>query len=521
MTSTPKRKAQRKSLGAYYSPPSLVTPLVEWAVRNKDEVVLDPSCGDGIFLDAAAAKLKKLGASVKELSHGIRGVDLNPEAAAVTSKNLRETMPAIKPNILESSFFALARPKAAQRIDVIVGNLPAELIHAGYAAPVRKFLRSSFDSVSVLSFSSFAFPDVQAEVVLLLCENKSASALGTLSLAKIESVEQLKDLPSVLRTSQKFPLEVEPEKWRPESTGDTSASILDALTKRGAFLPLLSLGKAGIGYVSGANDFFVLRPSEARALNLPEESLRRSLVKARQMAGSLFSRNDFRNLESADDRCLLWLPGTELNQAEKSYARKGVEMGVSAAYKCRVRDPWYRVPGVSVPDAFLTYMSDVLPRLSLNQAKAVSSNTLLNVNLRGLAEDLKPAFVTAFYNSATLLSCERIGRAYGGGVLKLEPGEADRILVPSPETLKKVKPKLLEISGELNLALRTGNSNLIAEIIGRIDEIVLLSALGLRPQEARGLAISWASRSNARRGRTKKSPLLGRAIQEATADGQI
>jgi hypothetical protein len=35
-----------------------------------------------------------------------------------------------------------------------------------------------------------------------------------------------------------------------------------------------------------------------------------------------------------------------------------------------------------------------------------------------------------FYNSLTLLSAELEGRSYGGGVLKLEPTEAENLLLP-------------------------------------------------------------------------------------------
>jgi hypothetical protein len=45
-------------------------------------------------------------------------------------------------------------------------------------------------------------------------------------------------------------------------------------------------------------------------------------------------------------------------------------------------------------------------------------------------QDLLPL---AALNSATVLHAEIVGRSYGGGILKLEPREADRWLVPSAE----------------------------------------------------------------------------------------
>lgn len=43
------RPAQ-KQLGAYYTPDEVVASLLKWAVRSKEDRLLDPSCGDGRFI---------------------------------------------------------------------------------------------------------------------------------------------------------------------------------------------------------------------------------------------------------------------------------------------------------------------------------------------------------------------------------------------------------------------------------------------------------------------------------------
>jgi hypothetical protein len=40
------------------------------------------------------------------------------------------------------------------------------------------------------------------------------------------------------------------------------------------------------------------------------------------------------------------------------------------------------------------------------------------------------ALAVGFYNSLTMLSAELLARSYGGGVLKLEPTEAEALLIP-------------------------------------------------------------------------------------------
>ena len=50
-----------KLRGGYYTPPELATWLCQWAIRSKDDQILEPSCGNGIFLSAAIRRLKELG----------------------------------------------------------------------------------------------------------------------------------------------------------------------------------------------------------------------------------------------------------------------------------------------------------------------------------------------------------------------------------------------------------------------------------------------------------------------------
>ncbi len=236
--------------------------------------------------------------------------------------------------------------------------------------------------------------------------------------------------------------------------------------------PLGDIGKASIGFVSGANEYFVLTEEEAIHWRLPETSLRPALIRARQIPGLQITSADVSQARSQGERCLLWVPGERPTRSEKAYIQRGEDLGYAGRYKCRVRTPWYRVPGVMIPDAFLTYMSDAVPRLCFNQAQVVSSNTLHTIRLPRIPSALHKAFVVAFYNSATLLSCERTGRSYGGGVLKLEPREADRSLVPSADLVARHKSALLKLASKVDATLRNGREGSLDEVIAAVDAIL-------------------------------------------------
>jgi hypothetical protein len=84
----------------------------------------------------------------------------------------------------------------------------------------------------------------------------------------------------------------------------------------------------------------------------------------------------------------------------------------------------------------------------LNGTAATSTDTVHRVAFRD--EQAGREAVSAFHNSATFLFAEIEGRSYGGGVLELEPSEAERLLLPA-----KSEPRAM---ADVNAALRANDS---------------------------------------------------------------
>src|SRR5207244_2442156 len=122
-------------------------------------------------------------------------------------------------------------------------------------------------------------------------------------------------------------------------------------------------------------------------------------------------------------------PVQALRSAE-SHIERGRQAGLHERYKCRIRDPWWALtmPKQGIPELLLTYCSNEHPRLAANQVGALNTNTLHGVRCFDASHTQRLA--AGFYNSLTMLSAELVGRSYGGGVLKLEPTEAEALLLP-------------------------------------------------------------------------------------------
>ena len=70
-------------------------------------------------------------------------------------------------------------------------------------------------------------------------------------------------------------------------------------------------------------------------------------------------------------------------------------------------------------DLLVTCMNADTPRLAVNEAKAHHLNSVHGLYLAEGYGGMASALAVASLNSATLLGAELVGRAYGGGSLKL------------------------------------------------------------------------------------------------------
>ena len=193
----------------------------------------------------------------------------------------------------------------------------------------------------------------------------------------------------------------------------------------------------GIGYVTGDNEFFHLRPSEAAHWDIPDEFLHPTVRNGRVLPTRILSPDTIEEWRRSDEPMPLLRIPREATLPPPVLEYLDSEMGQQArqTYKCRNRNPWYSVPDVRVPACFLTYMSGVVPNLVRNPAGATCTNALHAVHPRngGDVDRLLDVWDSTFVQ----LSCELEGHALGGGMLKLEPREAARVVVPGTGTLSE------------------------------------------------------------------------------------
>lgn len=533
----------RKARGAFFTPAPVARFIAEWAVRSPVDDVLEPSCGEAVFLHQLKSghRGRIIGVEIHSASareaertlnrDGISAVVHNSDFflhdefaqydAAVgnppyvryqgwigeaRSKSREAALRAgVNLTALASSWAAFTvhsalHLRAGGRLGLV---LPAELLTVNYATPVRRFLLDHFSNVTLVLFEERVFPGVEVEAVLLLADGYDASGLtGTdhMNLFQLRDADSLQDLAVARR-------------WTPPSKGGKwSAGMLSRhglaayarATAHKGFGLLEDWGDTTLGMVTGNNKYFALSPAKVDELGLEiSDLIRLSPPGSRHLRGLSLTRDAMNALGEAGQATYLFRPAGEPSEPAMRYIKSGEDLDVNGAYKCRVRTPWWRVPLVRPADLFLTYMNADTPRLSTNRVKAHHLNSVHGVYLRDEVRDLGMELLPiASLNSVTLLGAETVGRAYGGGMLKIEPREADQLPLPSPALVEKNREALAAVRPKVATALRSGR---LLDAVALVDEVLLVGGMRMSKKSLVDIRSDHADLSARRASRGKEN----------------
>ena len=453
---------RRKHLGQFFTPPDIAGSLVRWVVEKPSDRVLDPSCGDGSFLvwhrravgveiDPDNARLAherapsalvhggdffRWATSTKERFEAIAG---NPPFIRYQHFSGDTRGHALAAASLMGAEFSALTSSWAPFVMVAAGLLkpggrmafvvPAEVGHAGYAKTLLPALCARFARVQIIACREKLFPQLSEDCWLLHCTGYGAHT-EMLHLSAQDRFVPNDSPPPATRAVSLAEWRAAGERLRPFLLPADSLALYQNLTASVHVRRLRELASAGIGYVTGANDFFHLRPSQVKQRGLPREFLRVAVRKSEQLPDAVVDLAAVRRWLDADAPVLLLnlRQARELPASVRAYLDEEPGQAARLTYKCRNRAPWYVVPDIKVPDAFLSVMSGMRPTLIRNEAACVCTNSLHAVVLRPGVE--AAALQRGWDSPFAQLGAELEGHPLGGGMLKLEPREAARVPVP-------------------------------------------------------------------------------------------
>ena len=502
-----------KVRGGYYTPAAVARFLARW-VRAAGPKILEPSCGDGAILRELAA-LTNQAHGVELVAHeaaksrafapvdtenlftwlcnteagGWDAVAGNPPYIRFGNWASDQREPALelmrrtglRPTRLTNAWvpFVVASTVLARDGGRVGLVLPAELLQVTYAAQLRDFLLSRFAEITLVTFERLVFDGILQEVVLFCgVVGAGPAQIRTVHLGDADALAHadlgVASAPALLH---------EKEKWTKYFLDSAAIRLLRTLRQSDTLTRLGRLADVDVGIVTGRNSFFTFTDAEAQALGLTAHCV--PLVSRSTQLSGLVYDSDCRATDIAA-RHRTWLldaPRNPTDPALVAHIDAGEAAGVHRGYKCSIRKPWWSTPSLWIPDLFMLRQIHLAPRLTVNAATATSTDTVHRVRLNRPEPDINPAaLAVVFHNSATFAFAEIMGRSYGGGILELEPAEAEQLPIPPPAYAST------ELAQDVDLLLKANEFDKALDVV---DRHVLIDGLGWSPEVVAQCRSAW------------------------------
>lgn len=537
-----KDSTEQKLRGAYYTPLQLADAMVELFASQNIFTVLEPSCGDGVFLDALN------NANLLENVEKLTAVEIEPDEAKkvkdrysefnqvkvcsedffdfynrvlgkeefdlilgnppyIRYQYLNESQREMQSNILTSHgvksnklinawvAFMVACVQLLSKNGKIAFVIPAEILQVAYAEDLRLYLSNHLARITLITFEQPVFPGIEQEVVVFIGEKgEEEKGIRIIEMNDLSSFAQLDLSQNGFQKLQRVK-----EKWTKYFVNAEEMALIQELRADKRFAKFSEYGIINVGITTGNNGYFSITEETSEQYQLSEVTLP-LIGRSSHAHGIYFTAQDWEKNKTAGKRARLInfpeIPYDEYPAKHKEYISLGEANGEHEGYKCSIRERWYIVPSVWVPDAFFLRRNNLYPKFVLNECNAVSTDTMHRIKFN---DGVDPENVLlAYYNSISFAFTEICGRSYGGGVLEILPGEMGNILLPKVDNIDpELRGNLLT---HIDSVVRKGED--IEKALDMVDEKFLVKVLGIDPEICRMCREIWRKMQKRRLGRS-------------------
>ena len=524
--------SKEKLRGGFYTPRPIADFILKWALNgDKQFDILEPSCGDGVFLECIKTnnlKYNSITAVEIDKNEANKACDLNLPNTNIINQDFYKFCNNTKnkfdliignPPYVRYQFFDKKQRDEAEKIfakaglkyskltnawvSFVVGSslllkdkgkigfvLPAEILQVTYAKQLRIFLATFYNKINIISFERLVFPGIQQEVILLLCEKNTIKS-HLIEHLELEDANALKDVDTMKLKSPKKKIDFETNKWTFYFLDQNEIDFIEKILNQKKVPHLKEFADVEVGMTTGYNKFFTV-PQATVEKNCLGKYVKPMVGRSIQVNGTIFTENDwYSNVKSGARAYFISFPKRkeiESNINALKYIEQGEKDEINKGYKCGIRDEWQIVPSIWVSDALFTRRNNIFPKFVINQVGAHTTDTMhrvkinKNVNISTLKKINLKALVASYYNSLSLASAEICGRSHGGGALELMPNEVENILLPYNDNNAKILK-------EIDSMMREGKT--IQEILEFTDPIILEDGYGFSESEIKIANTVW------------------------------
>ncbi len=456
----------RRAAGQFFTPSWIASGMARWVVATRPEKIVDPACGFGMLLDACAREgyrgsligyeidpkvvecwrntAGQSAAYVLRQADFLENIDGTIPAAIVNPPynrfqrrdlpgqlqlQLARTLGAVASGYTNQYalflYVVLSRLSEGGRAAFIV---PSEFLATGYGVQVKQFLLRNRRLRHLVLFdpASRVFPEAITTACVMLFDGQPGEYVDVWHLEGEQEADAFREVcggdgmrePDACVSYRDLDAT---QNWQGLGRGQSD---------RSGFAPLGIFGNAKRGIATGANEFFVLRPSQARNLGLAPSDVVPCIASASSVPGIVVTDTHLGSLRD-DDKAVYLFDGLTYPSAEGSaYISHGESQEFHQRYLTKMRRPWYRLEGRKPAPLLLAVFGREGFRVSLNRSSAVNLTAFHGFYPK--AEFIQFVPLIWLYFQTTIARSAYVGqhRAYGDGLKKLEPGDWSKLHIP-------------------------------------------------------------------------------------------
>ncbi len=447
-------------LGQVFTPPAVADFMVRWATSHKPRRILDPSLGRGIFVERLAAMNGALSVHAQ-----ITACEIDSAMVAAFQRN--NPAPDLPVDVRRTDFLTArfdkkfdavicnppyirhhdAKPNASifERFDRLIGTrisrltniyglfllrlwslladhgraaaiTPAEWLNADFGRAIKSYLllENAIDAIVHFDHASEIFDGVLTTAAITLLR-RGRKPTEPVRFQSVRSAGELATPRSVIdyRSSDLNPK----AKW--------SALFTRRIPSTGRTTPLGVLARCVRGIATGANTYFVLKPSDLNAAGIERSDVQVCVYKSAHVRGERLAVRDIQRLIADDERIFLVCPREPLSPAVKRYLERGRMLNIHRRYLPSHRPTWYRPEHRDPAPIWVNVFARGCFRFIRNEA-GVLHLTCFHAIYPNPGVDAD-ALHAALCKAAAGTEMKSETRIYADGLSKLEPRDVERI----------------------------------------------------------------------------------------------
>lgn len=536
----------KKERGGYYTPEKLAN-FITTLLYKENLNILEPSCGDGVFLRSilnvsennnyrkidAIEIVKEEYEKCAKLVQNIDNANLYNDDFYNFYQNTKEKYDLILGNPPYIRYQYLTEKQRKRQSEVLLENnmvpnklinswvfflvacvnllndhgtigfvIPAELLQVVYAEDLRAYLSRELSKITIISFDDLIFDDAEQEVVVFIGEKDTRANHCSIANCSFKDLDNLINDFKLERLEYNH-LTNERNKWTKYYLSEYQNTLIDNIKNNNKFQKFKDVALINVGITTGNNDYFSVNKEIVSEYDLEDVTIP-LIGRSSQAHGLFFDEKDWKfNVDKGVKAYLIHFDETidfnELSKKQQKYIKYGEKIGANKGYKCKIRNKWYSIPSIWVPDAFFLRRSNNYPKFVMNKINAVSTDTMHRINFyEGIN---KNKVLLSYYNSITFAFVELNGRSYGGGVLEVLPKEVSNIYLPIIDGISDEKTmELLKIVDE-----KIRDKNDIEELLDIMDKEILINHLKISAETVLEFRKIWKFMLERRHNRGKRN----------------